>query len=587
MHDPLGLSIGTTDFVAVRAGNPPVRRRSTLTLFPHRPPQLGSSADRTDGGETGLRINDFVEHVGEREPLIAADGSTHRPELLLVKAIQAMVDAAGGTSRLAIGVPGRWAPAVQHAVERAVQNDAGLSLLEAPAAVVPDSVAALTAVHAEQGVAARGVVALLDFGGGGTSITLADASRGFEPIDATQRCHGFSGNGIDRAILAYIVGSDHADDAALAGTAMVADVAELIEQCRQAKERLSTLTATELVVDLPGYRTRIALTQAELEQLAGSAFDHVLVSLKKLLQYNGIDFKDLAAVVTSGGGANLPFITERLSLQRRVPVISATQPQLAAAVGATLCAAHRAGETRASTLPALAMTATSSAATVGTTLSNAAVDGPGPAEPYGLAWSQEDEWVADEPAPFVGEPGGDDFTGRAVPRSRRSGHGRRRQRLMQFALGLAALVATTAVAGLVYTLTGTGRGPAPPRPAGTVTVPAAPAQPAPPVAVSPSVPVAPPPPAPEPTTQAAPPPTAAAEQTSTAPSTTSTPTTTTPPSTTTAPSTTSTPTTTAPSTIPSEPTTTVPPTTSTVPMRTEYLTIPLVPIPIPIQVPAN
>ena len=32
MSDPLGLSIGTTNLVAARVGNQPVRRRSVLTL---------------------------------------------------------------------------------------------------------------------------------------------------------------------------------------------------------------------------------------------------------------------------------------------------------------------------------------------------------------------------------------------------------------------------------------------------------------------------------------------------------------------------------------------------------------------------
>ncbi|MGC1735939.1 hypothetical protein, partial [Mycobacterium sp.] len=41
MYDPLGLSIGTTNLVAVRSGNPPVSRRAILTIFPDRAPELG------------------------------------------------------------------------------------------------------------------------------------------------------------------------------------------------------------------------------------------------------------------------------------------------------------------------------------------------------------------------------------------------------------------------------------------------------------------------------------------------------------------------------------------------------------------
>ena len=53
--------------------------------------------------------------------------------------------------------------------------------------MVSDAVAALTALQANPGIAAEGVVALLDLGGGGTSITLADATARFEPIGETVR----------------------------------------------------------------------------------------------------------------------------------------------------------------------------------------------------------------------------------------------------------------------------------------------------------------------------------------------------------------------------------------------------------------
>ena len=42
MSDPLGLSIGTTNLVAARVGNQPVTRRSVLTLFSHRAPEVGA-----------------------------------------------------------------------------------------------------------------------------------------------------------------------------------------------------------------------------------------------------------------------------------------------------------------------------------------------------------------------------------------------------------------------------------------------------------------------------------------------------------------------------------------------------------------
>ena len=48
-------------------------------------------------------------------------------------------------------------------------------------------------------------------------------------------------------------------------TAAVGSLARLREDCRIAKERLSAETVTELVAELPGYRSSIRVTRAELE----------------------------------------------------------------------------------------------------------------------------------------------------------------------------------------------------------------------------------------------------------------------------------------------------------------------------------
>ncbi|BBY33961.1 hypothetical protein [Mycolicibacter minnesotensis] len=197
-----------------------------------------------------------------------------------------------------------------------------------------------------------------------------------------------------------------------------------------------------------------------------------------------------------------------------------------------------------------------------------------------LAWSQEDGSAGAEPVPYVEDPYDYDLgTGRrptvVVPAATVPGR-RAPSRLPRIALGFGILVALVAVAGALYSLT-RSHDEAPVAPETSSVLPPAP---------SPSAP--PPPPPPVATTSVVPPPVTTTEPpptTTTAPPTTTTtqpPTTTT--TTTTAPPTTTT--TTAP------PTTTVPsssaePPTTTTPMTTEYLTIPFVPVPIPITVPQN
>lgn len=198
-----------------------------------------------------------------------------------------------------------------------------------------------------------------------------------------------------------------------------------------------------------------------------------------------------------------------------------------------------------------------------------------------LAWSQEDGSAGAEPVPYVEDPYDHDLgTGRrptvVVPAATVPGR-RAPSRLPRIALGFGILVALVAVIGAIYSLT-RGHDEAPVAPETSSVLPPAP---------SPSAP--PPPPPPVATTSAVPPPVTTTEPpptTTTVPPTTTTTTTTAPPTTTTTTAPPTTTTTTAP------PTTTAPsssaePPTTTVPMTTEYLTIPFVPVPIPITVPQN
>src|SRR5690625_6776134 len=78
MYDPLGLSIGTTNFVAARVGFPPMTRRAVVTLLPHQPPQIGAPPG------SGPTFSGFVDRVEYPTPLVGADGISHSPVHVLL-----------------------------------------------------------------------------------------------------------------------------------------------------------------------------------------------------------------------------------------------------------------------------------------------------------------------------------------------------------------------------------------------------------------------------------------------------------------------------------------------------------------------
>ena len=108
--------------------------------------------ENTALNQTGLVLTGFVERVGDPVPLIAEDGSAHRAERVLVEALDAMARTVGGGAPVAIAVPAHWGLAAIGALRGALRDKPNLAPNGVPATLVPDSVAALTALQVAPGL---------------------------------------------------------------------------------------------------------------------------------------------------------------------------------------------------------------------------------------------------------------------------------------------------------------------------------------------------------------------------------------------------------------------------------------------------
>jgi hypothetical protein len=351
----LGLSVGATNLAGTRDGQTAVIRPAELTL-------------------QGQHLTGFVDRVGDPVPLLAPDGSKHRSEELLADALDAMAHTAAAgapVSEVTVTVPAHWRASVVDTLRRKL--GAGMP-------VVSDASAALTALRANPGLPTHGVIVLCDFGGSGTSITLANAARDFSPFGETVRFPDFSGDHIDQALLTHVVGGlVDASKADPSSTAMVGSLVRLRDECRRAKERLSSETATAVVAELPGHRGDIRVTRTELEDLMAAPLSDFLVVLDETLERYGVPTASVSAVASVGGGARIPLITQRLSEHLRAPVVTTPHPQLTAAEGAALIAHRGRVADTATTLTPSAPAAAAATDTMTATESSTA-----------LAWSQDD-----------------------------------------------------------------------------------------------------------------------------------------------------------------------------------------------------
>ena len=205
---------------------------------------------------------------------------------------------------------------------------------------------------------------LLDFGGAGTSITLADAAAGFTPIADTVRYPEFSGDLIDQALLVHVLENvGHTKGADPASTGVVGQFGNLREECRLAKERLSDETETELVVELSGQRATVQVSRAELESLIEDRLSGVLSAFDDMLRRSRVRRRDLAAVAMAGGVAKIPLVAQRLSAHAKASVVTAVQPGLAMAVGAVMLSARQPVEQQEDELESTTMAAMVGAST--------------------------------------------------------------------------------------------------------------------------------------------------------------------------------------------------------------------------------
>lgn len=398
MSDGVGLSVGATRMAAVVVGRTAVTRSPVLTRFGHRPPEVGVPSENPKLTERGLILTDFVDRVGDPVDMIAPDGSPHRADGVLADALRALLTDVGGgrppASPVAVTHPAHWRPAAVEALRTALASVPEFSRPR-NAPVVSDAAAALKALQDDPGLPTRGVVALCDFGGTGTSITLADAANGYAPIAPTVRHTDFSGDLVDQALLTRVIDDlSAAGTIDLSGTSAIGSLSRLRAQCRGAKERLSTSGVTSLVADLPGHRSEVRLTRNELDEAIRAPLDEFVAVLQDTLERNGVRGGALAAVASVGGGARMPIVTTALSEHFKVPVVTTGQPELAAAIGAGLTAVRGTaddGATAMAVAPGVAAAAGAATMMAPEVGAGAADMAPQSSAFRALAWSDADD----------------------------------------------------------------------------------------------------------------------------------------------------------------------------------------------------
>jgi hypothetical protein len=335
MSESLGLSIGVANLVAARAGSDPVTRKSVLTLFDQRPSEVGLPEENPNPAEPGLVMRGFVERVGDRTPLVASDGTKYLGDALTVEALEVMARSVGYGTPITIAVPAYWSEEQSAALREEFFAQPGLTSNGVAPTLISDATAAFGALRAEPAFPTAGIVVLCDFGASGTTVTLIDAGVGAAQIGPSVRYPDLSGDAIDQLILNRVRETAPNTDTpgGLASTTRMGSLTRQLDQCRHAKEQLSTATAA--TVSLSSGED-VELSRDEFDELISAAVDRFLAAVEEIVQRNDIQAADLAAVTAVGGGASIPLLAARLSQRLGAAFHSTPTPTFSAAVGAAV-----------------------------------------------------------------------------------------------------------------------------------------------------------------------------------------------------------------------------------------------------------
>ena len=294
--------------------------------------------------ERGLIITDFVDRVGDPVGIVAADGS-------IAPAPRCCSPTRCGRCCYAVPAGQTAGGAGRGDLSRALAAGGGRRRCATrwprcrefgaptPAPLVSDAAAALTALQRDPGVPTRGVIALCDFGGTGTSITLVDAGtrlrtagadraphRSLRRPRSTRPCSPTSRRSVGGGIRRPVPARRRSVRSPAAGTVP-----------RAPRSGCPPPRSTSLTADLPGHRGEVRLTRTELDDVIRAAARRIR---RCTAGHAGAQRSSLNWSPSRRSAVERAHPDHHHDAVRafRVPVITGAQPELAAAIGAGLAA---------------------------------------------------------------------------------------------------------------------------------------------------------------------------------------------------------------------------------------------------------
>lgn len=323
---------------------------------------VGEVAERRAAQDPSRVVREFKRRFGDAAPIVIGGEAYGADDLsaMMLRDVLARIKTMEGDDpvHVALSHPAAWGPYRLEVLEAAAQK-AGLGADQV--SLVPEPVAA--AIANRDRVDDGSLVAVYDLGGGTFDAAVVECSGDWSVKGTPEGVERLGGLDFDQAILAHV-------DASTGGQIFGADRTDpdvraaldrLRDECRRAKEHLSSDTDTEVSVDLPDLRTSVRLTRAEFEAMVRPRLSDSLAVLDRVVASAGVGWDDISAVLLVGGSSRIPAVGQLVQEHTGRPVVAATNPHFAIALGAAELAARAGGGVEPAPAPTTAPAAVASA----------------------------------------------------------------------------------------------------------------------------------------------------------------------------------------------------------------------------------
>jgi hypothetical protein len=346
----LGIDLGTTYSAAATArddrldifqlGERSATIPSIVLLRADGEVLTGEAAERRALAEPTRTGREFKRRLGDPTPIILG-GTPYGAEALLahlLRSIVATITRQSGEAPAAIALchPASYGAYKLDLLQQAVrQADIG------PVTMLTEPEAAALYYARQERVPVGAVIAVYDFGGGTFDATiLRKTDDGFEPLGQPEGLERLGGIDFDEALfrraMALVsaggVTVDTEDEATMAA------LARLRDECRRAKEALSSDTDATVAVFLPGLQTEMRVTRAEFEDMIRPRIHETIEALNRATRSAGLGLEDLDRILLVGGSSRIPLVAEMVRESTGRPVAVDAHPKHTMALGAAFVA---------------------------------------------------------------------------------------------------------------------------------------------------------------------------------------------------------------------------------------------------------